>query len=107
MDGREEARLIQQHWVYAGHEALSGVVTPGQVPPNHVVGHWEEATIWTLGALDARLFADASHPFVRAGGGVAGLPGFAALESSRIRVLSSRGKANGIARFLLPARTCD
>lgn len=68
IDSQEEARLVQEHRIYAGHEALSRVVTPGQVPPNHVVGHGEEATIRTLGALDARLFADASHPFVRAGG---------------------------------------
>jgi len=70
-------------------EALSGLVIAGEVPPNHVVGHREEATIWTLGALDARFFADALHPLVGAGWGVAGLAGFPALESTRVHVLSS------------------
>ena len=42
-----------------------------------------------LGALDARFFADAPHPLVGAGWGVAGLAGFPALESTRIHVLSS------------------
>ena len=68
IDSQEEARLIQEHRIHAGHESLSGIVTAGEVPTNHVVGHGEEATIRTLGALDARLVADAANPFVRAGG---------------------------------------
>src|SRR5262249_49985295 len=40
-------------------------------------------------ALDARLLADASNPFIAAGGGVTRFPGFSALEPSRINIVSS------------------
>ena len=60
----------------------------GKVPPDHFIGDRQEATVGTLRALDARLFADASHPLVGAGGGVAGLSCFPTLESAWIHVLA-------------------
>src|SRR5918996_6163990 len=43
----------------------------------------------TLGAFDARLFADAANPFVGARGGIAGLAGLPALEPPRIHILTT------------------
>jgi hypothetical protein len=86
---KEEARLILQHGVHAGHKRLAGVVVAGQVPADDVVGDREKASVVTLRALDARLLADATGPLVRTGRGVAGLASLAALEASRVDVFAT------------------
>ena len=86
---KEEARLVLQHRVHAGHERLAGVVVAGQVPADDVVGDREKASMVTLRALDARLLAHAADPLVRAGRGVAGLASLAAFEASRVDVFAT------------------
>ena len=86
---QEEARLVQQHRIYAGDKALSSVVMAGEVPPNDVVSYREEAPTWTLCTPDARFLADALYPFVPAGRRVTHLPSFPTFESPRIYVLSA------------------
>ena len=72
--------------VRPGRTKLSGAA--GQVPADDVIGHGEKSTMGAFGAFDARLFADTTHPFVRAGGCVPRLAGLPALEAARIDVVA-------------------
>lgn len=58
------------------------------MPPNHLVGDWQETPIRTFCALDAWLFADTPHPLVGAGRSVSGLACLPALKASRVDVLT-------------------
>ena len=89
IDGQEEARLVLKHRIDAGDKRLALGVAARQVPTNHFVSHRKESTVGTVGAFDARLLADASHPLVGAGGRVTGLAGFPALESPRINIVAT------------------
>jgi len=87
VDGQEEARLILLQWIDTGDERLRRLIVARQVPANDVVGHWQEPAVGTLGAFDARLFADPGHPFVRAGRRITGLACPPALEPPWVDVL--------------------
>ena len=71
IDGKEEAGLVLQQRIDARDERLRVGVGSRQVPADDVVGHRKESTVGTLGALDARLLADATYPLVCASGRVA------------------------------------
>src|SRR5437762_10279950 len=85
----KEAGLIQEHGIHTGNKGVAGVVAPREVPTNHFISDRQEPTIRTLCALDAWFFADAPHPFVGARGRVSRLACLAALEPSRVHVLSA------------------
>jgi len=59
------------------------------VPPDDVVSDGEEPTVEAFGALDPRLLANASHPFVGTCGCVPGPARLAAFEPSRVHILST------------------
>src|SRR5438552_15867162 len=59
------------------------------MPPNHIIGHWKETTVGTLGAFNSRLLAYPTNPLVGTGGSVTRSSRFPTLESSGINVLSS------------------
>lgn len=88
VDREEETRLILEDWIDARHERLPLIVVPEQMPPNHLIGNRKEAAMGTLDALDPWLFANASHPFVRAGGRIPGFARFPALEATRVDVIT-------------------
>jgi hypothetical protein len=89
VDGQEETRLIQKQRIDTRHEGLPRDIAAGQVPADDVVCHREKSTLRALGAFDARLLADATHPFVRARGRVSRLAGLLALEPARVDVFST------------------
>ena len=65
---RAGADLPHQRRGHGLVEQQPDVTVAGEVPSNHVVGYREEATIRTLGALDARLVANArNHSLAQAG----------------------------------------
>src|SRR5262245_31164102 len=59
------------------------------MPTNDIVGHRKEPAVGTLGALDARLLADATHPLVGTRWRIARAPGPPALESARVNVFAT------------------
>ena len=89
VDGQKEAGLVLQHRIDAVDARLPLIVATRQMTTDHVVGHRKKAPLRAVGALDLRLLADPSNPFVRAGRRVPGLAGLAALEASRIDVVPS------------------
>jgi hypothetical protein len=89
IDSEEEAGLVEEQRIDARDEALIVIVPSRQVPANDVVSDRQETTVRADRALDPWLLADPPHPFVRASGRVARLPGLPALESPRIDVVPS------------------
>mgnify|MGYP003339919884 CR=1 FL=1 len=65
--GEEVARFVWEQRVHAGDERLVMLVFAREMPANHVIRYGQKATVRALGALDPRLFADATDPLVRAG----------------------------------------
>ena len=84
----EVAGLVKEHWVDTHHERLALIVDARQVPANLVVGYGEESAVGALGALDARLAANAGHPFVGTRRRVARPARRTAFEPSRIDILA-------------------
>lgn len=82
----EGTGLVEEQRVHSRDERFAGVVGAGEVPANDAVSRREEPTVETVGALDARFLADAPHPLVGAGRGVAGLPSPVALEPARVDI---------------------
>ena len=59
-------------------------ILPGEMPADHFVRDGKKSAAGAFGALDLGLLAETSRPFVGAGRLVAGLTGFAALETTGI-----------------------
>src|SRR5438046_10667049 len=59
------------------------------MPTNYFISDWKKTLMLAVRALDTRLLADASNPLIAAGGCVTRFPGFSALESPRINIVSS------------------
>src|SRR5437867_11892661 len=62
------------------------------MPTNYFISDWKKTLMLAVRALDTRLLADASNPLIAAGGCVTRFPGFSALESPRINIVSSGGE---------------
>jgi hypothetical protein len=92
---------VQEHGVHTGNEGLAGGVAPRKVPADHVIGNWQEPTVRTRRALDARLFADAPHPLVGARRCISRFAGFPALEPTRVHVFIPRKSERNNAIFSL------
>jgi hypothetical protein len=86
---KEEACLIQKHGVDSRDERLAGLIRTGQVPSDYFVSQWQELLILALRALDSRLLADTSNPFITTGGRVSRFAGFPTFESPRINFFPS------------------
>src|SRR5208282_3284309 len=84
---QEKACFVQQHRINPHDEIAPRRVVASQMPANRFVSDLIKATIWTLRAFNSGLFADATHPFVRACWGIPGLASLAILEAARIDVL--------------------
>src|SRR2546426_5236119 len=89
IDGQEKTRLVLKHWINACDKRLTRLIKTRQVPTNHFIGHWKKTLVLAVRALDSRLLADASNPFIAAGRRVTRSPGFPALEPPRINVVST------------------
>jgi hypothetical protein len=88
VNGKKVAAFVQQHRIDADDESASPIIASRQVPADHFVRYGEETTVGTIGALNPRLFTNASHPLVRAGWLVACPPGLSAFKTNRINILS-------------------
>src|SRR5213078_826528 len=89
ISGEEKTRLVLKHRVYAGDKRLTGWIKSRQMPTNYFISDWKKTLMLAVRALDTRLLADASNPLIAAGGCVTRFPGFSALESPRINIVSS------------------
>ena len=87
--GKEEERFVLQQRVNARDKRLAVGIVAGEVPVDDLIGDRKESPMGTFRALDARLLADASNPLIATRGCVTRFPGFSALESSRINIVSS------------------
>src|SRR5258708_40281675 len=62
------------------------------MPADHLVSYLQKAAIGTIRAFDSWLFTDAANPFIGAGRRITGFPGFSALETPGIYILSAPKK---------------
>src|SRR5260370_38156538 len=62
------------------------------MPADHLVRYLQKAAIGTIRAFDSWLFTHAANPFIGAGWRITGFPGFSAMETSGIYILSASKK---------------
>ena len=85
---QEIAGFIQQHRIHSSYEVAASCVRAYEMLVDHIIRHGQELSMLTTCAFDARLFANAGHPLVRADRRVTRLPGRTTLEAARIDILS-------------------
>src|SRR5260370_2556205 len=62
------------------------------MPADHLVRYLQKAAIGTIRACDSWLFTHAANTFIGAGWRITGFPGFSALETPGIYILSAPKK---------------
>ena len=85
---QKKARLVQQHGIDPHYEIATRVIAAGQMPSNYIIGYRRKVAMGTLRTFGCAFVTQASHPFIVAGGLVAGLTGSAALETPRINIIA-------------------
>jgi hypothetical protein len=83
------AAFVNKQRVASQDKGLSIGVAPREMALDHFVRDRQETAVRTLRAFDPGFLADAAHPFVPAGGCVAGAAAAKILETPRINIFPS------------------
>ena len=67
IDGEEETGLVLKHGINASNEPFAGVIKSREMPADHLVGQRQKLSKLALRALNSRLLADTTNPFIAAG----------------------------------------
>jgi hypothetical protein len=81
--------FVGEQGVEPHDEITPQVISARQVLANDLIGDRQEAAIWALEAFDAGFLAQATDPFVGASRLVAAPASLAALEPTRVNILSA------------------